>query len=174
MTPAGTSAQRGLSISVPPAPISAAVASSVRCVPIAGIATSAVPNVPSRLPTVESAYSRPATAPAVAMSVTASRTAKGATAPSSVTGGTNSTSTAKNEPMAAPVETSSSPFTETSRNGRATNGITATPSAAASTIAPSRLGSGRRSATRPPSQYPSDSEASTSPMTFAQTIVELP
>ena len=37
-----------------------------------------------------------------------------------------------------------------------------------------QAGLGRRSASRPPSQYPKESEASTSPITFAQTIVELP
>ncbi len=80
-----------------------------------------------------------------------SRIANGATIPSSTTAGAKSSSTAKNEPITAPAEASSRLLTVASRNGRATNGVIATQSAAASTIRPSSLGSGRRSATRPPS-----------------------
>jgi hypothetical protein len=106
--------------------------------------------------------------------VRAKRIANGATIPSRTTGGTNRTRTPKNDPIAAPAETRSSPSTERSSNGLATNGVTATRQAAATTTVPSALGVGRRSASRPPSQYPSDSDARIKPMTFAQTIVELP
>ncbi len=78
--------------------------------------------------------------------------AKGATAPSSTTGGANTSTTAKKEPTAVPADTSSSPAETLSRNGRATNGVAATSTAAATTIHPSSAGSGLRSAMRPPSQ----------------------
>jgi hypothetical protein len=78
--------------------------------------------------------------------------AKGATAPRSVTGTAKRASAAKNEPTTAPTETASRPRRARSRIGRATNGVTAITSAAATTMAPSRRGSGLRSATLPPSQ----------------------
>ncbi len=77
--------------------------------------------------------------------------ANGATIPSRTTAGANSSKTAKKEPITAPAEASSRLLTLASRNGRAMKGVIATQSAAASTIKPSRRGSGRRSATLPPS-----------------------
>ena len=68
---------------------------------------------------------RPATVPLSSTRSTASRIAYGEAAPSSITGGATSTVTATSEPMKAPAETSSSASTETSRNGSATNGISA-------------------------------------------------
>ena len=67
--------------------------------------TSADRNVPNRLPTVERAYSRPATDPTSRTSSIASLIANGATIPSRITGGAKSASTAKNDPIAAPAET---------------------------------------------------------------------
>ena len=90
--------------------------------------------------------------PALSMSRIASRIANGATIPIRVTGGTNRTRTPKNEPIAAPAETRSSPSTERSRIGRATSVANATRQAAAATTRPSALGVGYRSASRPPSQ----------------------
>ena len=108
------------------------------------------------------------------MSRIASRIANGATIPSTITGGANSSSVAKNDPITAPADSSSSPLAATSRIGRETNGMSATSSDARSTSRPSKRGDGSRSAMRPPSQYPTLSEASVSPMMFAQTIVEEP
>jgi hypothetical protein len=119
---------------------------------MSGIATSAGRNVPSRLPPVESAKTFPATSPAPRRSAIQSRTAYGGTIPSNTTGGENSTSVPKNEPIAAPAETWSRPSTERSRSGFATNGVAAMTAAAAATTAPSARRLGRRSASRPPSQ----------------------
>ena len=68
----------------------AAAPSSVRWVPISGIVIRAGTNVPSRLPAVERAKTRPATTPAASTSVTARRMANGVTMPSSTTGGAKS------------------------------------------------------------------------------------
>ena len=116
------------------------------------IVTSAGRNVPTRLPAVESAKIRPATAPAVRTSSTASRIANGVTIPSRITGGAKSTSAPRKEPITAPAESRSSPRTETSRNGWARKGTAAIASAAAVTTAPSTVRLGLRSASRPPSQ----------------------
>ena len=83
-------------------------------------------------------------------------------------------STATSDPMNAPAETSSRASTETSRNGSATNGIRATPSPATSTSVHSPCLCGWRSANRPPNQYPTASDTSTTPIVFAHTIVEAP
>ena len=96
--------------------------------------------VPMMLPAVESAKMRPATRPASAIPVAASRMAKGVTIPSSTTGGANSASDAAKEPTTAPVEIVSMPLMEMSRNGRATKGIAATHAAAQSTIVASSCG----------------------------------
>ena len=100
--------------------------------------------------------------------------AKGATIPSNVIGIAKSASAAKKEPTTAPTETASRPSTASSRIGRARNGVAATASAATRMIQPRSLGSGLRSAIRPPSQYPTERYRRMSPMMFAQTIVELP
>ena len=105
---------------------------------------------------------------------TASRIANGDTIPRSTTGGAHRSSTARKLPMTAPADAVSRPSTVKSRNGLAANGMSATNTAATSTMKPSSAGSGRRSAIRPPSQYPSASAASTIPMRFAQTIVDEP
>ena len=96
---------------------SAATTRNVRCVPIAGMSTSAGRKVPSSDPAVESAYRRPATAPEVSTLVTARRIANGDTIPRSTTGGAQSSSTARKLPTTAPAEASSSPSTVRSRNG---------------------------------------------------------
>ena len=130
----------------------AAAPSSVRWVPISGIVIRAGTKVPSRLPAVERAKTRPATTPAVSTSVTARRMAKGVTMPSRTTGGAKSASEATKEPTTAPADRLSRPPIERSRNGRATNGTAAIRAAAASTMKPSRRALGRASARRPPSQ----------------------
>ena len=125
---------------------------NVRCVPIAGMRTSAGRKTPSSEPAVDSAYSRPATAPAVAIDETASRIANGETIPRRTTGGAHSRSTARKLPTTAPADAVSRPSTVKSRNGFAAKGMTATQIAAARTMKPRSRGSGRRSAMRPPSQ----------------------
>ena len=125
---------------------------SVRCVPMSGMVMRAGTNVPMRLPAVESANTRPATRPASATPVAASRMANGVTMPSSTTGGANSASEAAKDPTTDPVDSVSMPLMERSRNGRATKGIAATQAAAASTTTASSCGEGCLSATRPPSQ----------------------
>ena len=78
--------------------------------------------------------------------------ANGATAPSSVIGIAKSARAAKKEPTTAPTETASRPRRVTSRIGRAMKGVSATAPAATRIIQPRSRGSGRRSATFPPSQ----------------------
>ena len=124
----------------------------MRRVPIVGIRYSTGRNVPAIEPSVESAYSRPATAPASAMSVTASRIAHGETAPSAVTGSANISSVPTNEATNAPAETSSNAFAAASNSGRVANGRIAIVTAANSTTKPSVRSSGYLSASRPPSQ----------------------
>ena len=60
------------------------------------------------------------------------------------------------------------------RNGRATKGTTARARPAMSTTTHRPLRCGRRSASRPPSQYPIASAVRTVAIVFAQTIVEAP
>ena len=108
------------------------------------------------LPTVESAYRLPAVAPERSTSVSANRIANGETAPSSVTGTAKSASAATNDPMTTPTEIESNPRRAASRIGRAANGVAAMNAAATRTIAPSSAGLGARSASFPPSQYPSE------------------
>ena len=124
----------------------------VRRVPISSMVTSAGTKVPSRLPSVESANTRPETRPASATSVVARRMANGVTMPSSTTGGANSMSDAAKEPTTEPVESVWMPRTERSRKGRARKGTRATQTAAPRTRVASSRGDGRRSARRPPSQ----------------------
>ena len=147
---------------------------SVRCVPMSGMVMRAGTNVPMRLPAVDSANTRPATRPASCTPVAARRMANGVTIPSRTTGGAKRASDAANEPTTAPVESVSIPLMERSRNGRATKGIAATQAAAASTMVARSEGDGWRSARRPPSQYPTESEARIRPMMFAHTTVDDP
>ena len=86
----------------------------------------------------------------------------------------SSRSTARKLPTTAPADAVSRPSTVKSRNGFAANGITETQTAAARTMNPRSRGSGRRSARRPPSQYPTASAARMIPIRFAQTIVDEP
>ena len=90
---------------------SAATTTNVRCVPIAGMRINAGRKTPTSEPPVESAYSLPATAPAVSTSTTASLMANGDTIPSSTTGGAQRSSTARKLPTTAPTDASSRPST---------------------------------------------------------------
>ena len=108
--------------------------------------------MPAIEPSVERAYSRPATAPASAMSVTASRIAQGATAPSAVTGSANISSVPTKEATKAPAETSSKAFAAALNSGRVANGRIAIVIAANSTTRPSVRSFGYLSANFPPSQ----------------------
>jgi hypothetical protein len=70
----------------------------------------------------------------VAIDETARRIANGDTTPRSTTGGAQRTSTAKKLPTTAPTDAESRPSTVRSRNGLAAKGISATQTAAASTM----------------------------------------
>ena len=109
-------------------------------------------NVPMMLPTVESAYRRPAIVPAFCKSVSASLIANGETAPSSVTGTAKSARAATNDPTTTPTEIESKPRTAASRIGRAANGVAAMNAADTRTMPPSSGGRGARSASFPPNQ----------------------
>ena len=65
----------------------------------------------------------------------ASRLAYGATAPSSITGTATSTSTAASDPRNPPTDSAPSAFTDSRRNGSATNGTSASSAEATSTTA---------------------------------------
>jgi hypothetical protein len=114
----------------------------VRRVPIIGIRIRTGRNVPTIDPTVETAYSRPATVPASCTSVTASRTAQGVTAPSAVTGTANISIVPMNEPMKAPADRSAKASPAASRSGVARKGSTATLRPAPSTTAASARSDG--------------------------------
>src|SRR5688572_21522081 len=154
--------------------MASANARNVRRVPTSGIKSSADTSVPNRLPAVDSAYSRPATWPACSTLSTASRRAHGETAPKSSTGTATRTSTATSEPKKAPAEISSSASTATSSSGSAANGTTASSAAAARVTRQRPRIVGLRSAHFPPSQYPTDSATSTTPIVFAHTTVDAP
>jgi hypothetical protein len=91
-----------------------------------------------------------------------------------VTGTATSTSTPNSEPAKPPTETLSKASTEKPRNGRAAKGTTAISSEAARTSRQSPRRCGWRSAKRPPNQYPAERATRTTPIVFAQTIVEAP
>ena len=69
------------------------------------------------LPTVESAYTRPAVLPPVATSFKSKRIANGLTQPSSVTGTANRSTTASSVPATNPTLSSRKPCCEASRIG---------------------------------------------------------
>ena len=156
------------------APMTRAKTRNVRWVPRKGIRTSEETIVPVSEPAVEIAYSRPEILPACSTSGTARRSAYGEAAPSSITGTATRTRTASSEPANAPAEIESRASTETSKKGRARNGTIASSTAAARTILQSARSDGSRSARRPPNQYPIESATRTTPIVFAQTIVEAP
>ena len=76
----------------------------MRCVPIASIAHSDTKNTPTSEPTVEIAYSRPATAPDSSTVASFSRVAHGETAPSSSSGTATSTSVPNSDAVNAPTD----------------------------------------------------------------------
>jgi hypothetical protein len=78
--------------------------------------------------------------------------ANGAIVPISRIGTASSTVTASSEPRNAPAAISSSASTAPPRNGRPSSGTSAVPTAAACTTMHITRRSGRRSASRPPSQ----------------------
>ena len=119
---------------------------NVRWVPSSGIRTRAETIVPVSEPKVEIAYSRPPTWPVLSGSATASRTAHGEAAPSSVTGTATRTRTPNSEPAKVPTERLSKASTEKSRKGCAAKGIAATSSAATRTTNESERRCGWRSA----------------------------
>src|SRR3954447_6745845 len=100
--------------------------------------------------------------------------AYGAPARSRIGGAATRVEAATSEPANAPAETLSSASTATPRNGSAANGISPTARAATRTSSASPSRCGWRSATRPPTQYPTDSDTSTTPIVFAHTIVDAP
>ena len=118
----GTSRKRA------PRPIALTVAGTaastrnVRCVPIASIAHSETKNTPTSEPTVEIAYSRPATTPDSSTAASFSRVAHGETAPSSSSGTATSTSVPNSEAVNAPTLMFSNALTESVRNGCEMNG----------------------------------------------------
>ena len=77
--------------------------SMVGRVPKVGINQNTGTNVPRMLPTVDSAYTRPAVLPPVATSVRRSRIANGLTQPSKVTGTANRSTTASSVPATRPT-----------------------------------------------------------------------
>ncbi len=74
------------------------------------------------LPTVEMAYIRPETRPALAVSSMARRIANGETVPSSVTGTANRISVTANDPAIAAALTLSTARAASCKTGRATTG----------------------------------------------------
>ncbi len=102
--------------------------------PISGMNSSADVKVPSRLPTVEIAYSRPDTVPACSTPPTARRSAYGATAPATRIGVAISSVTASSEPTNAPAEIESSASTAKPSSGSEANGTAASSSPDSSTI----------------------------------------
>ncbi len=103
-------------------------------VPMVGIRTSTGTKVPTRLPTVDRAYSPPAVLPADWTSVTTRRMAKGETQPSSVMGTAKSSTTPSSDPARMPALYSAKPRTDQASTGRATNGTRPSRNAAQAVI----------------------------------------
>ena len=155
----------------------AAVATSVRCVPIHGIATSAATKVPDEAAggreRVQAAAPR-ARPPSTWSSE--SRTRNGAAAPSAVTGIANSASAAKNDPTTdADRDGVDARSTAQRRAGRAASGVTASADRRDEQDRRQhpRLGPAVGQPTRRASSRAAGS-ASVRPMMFAQTTVEAP
>ena len=102
------------------------------------------------------------------------RIAQGETEPSTMTGIASSTRTPASEPAKVPIEIESKASTEAPRKGRARNGMTAIRTEPSNTTWQSRESLGSLSASRPPSQYPTESATRTIAIVLAQTIVESP
>ena len=81
---------------------------------------------------------------------------------------------ATKDATSAPADRSTNASVARSNTGRDTKGKIATVTAAVITTNPSERSSGRRSATLPPSQYPTERYSSVIPMTFAQTTFDVP
>ena len=110
----------------------------MRWVPIASIAHSETKNTPTSEPTVEIAYSRPATTPDSSTVASFSRVAHGETAPSSSSGTATSTSVPNSDAVNAPTDRLSNALTLKDRNGCAMNGTTASSALPSSTSAAQR------------------------------------
>ena len=119
-----------------------AMRNSVARVPMAGTSTSTGRNVPTMLPTVEMAYSRPATDPAVSTSFTDSRIAHGDTVPSSVMGMRNISIVPTNDATNAPADRSAKAPCAARKMGVSASGRIATVTAATMTTQPSTRGLG--------------------------------
>jgi hypothetical protein len=119
---------------------------------MAGMITSTGRNVPRMLPTVEIAYRRPDTEPAVSTVVTDRRIAHGATMPSSVMGTRNMSMVPTNDATNAPAERSANADCAALKMGVRAMGRMASDAAAMTTVMPSARSLGYRSASLPPSQ----------------------
>jgi len=126
---------------------------NVQAVPTAGISASVGPNAPRMLPRVETAYTCPAARPAVAVSVTASRTTNGETQPSSVMGTAKSTATLSPTTARTAISRLARAKADAIRNisGRTATGTSPAARAAQASSRKKVAGCGERSARRPPS-----------------------
>jgi hypothetical protein len=139
---------RAAATSAVPARSTAAPRASSWFVPSSGISTNAVANVPTMLPTVETAKSRPAVRPSVATSSAAIRTAMGVTAARTTLIGPKRIDAATRGFRRAPGSQS----TTKRRTRPSSYGIASTSRAPSDITASRRPVDGRRSASAPPSQ----------------------
>ena len=141
----------------------------IAVLPTQAMSTKPARKVPAMEPMVDSAYRLPAVRPAVSVSASCRRTAKGATMPSSTVAGAYSTRVAT---MAArcrlpdPCSTGSTQPLD--------RPMAAVAQAAKSTIRPSTRALGRRSARMPPHQAPRLRLARMMPIRLVQTTSEVP
>ena len=140
--------ERATATSAVPARSTAAPSASSWFVPSSGISTNAVANVPTMLPTVETAKRRPAVRPSVATSSAAIRTAIGVTAARTTLIGPKRIAAATRGFRRAPGSQSTTNCSTRS----STYGIASTSSAPSDIVPTSRPVDGMRSASRPPSQ----------------------
>ena len=170
----GTTSQRRGSAGTATSAHSSAKVWNVRCVPTSGISSSEEANVPTSDPTVEIAYIRPAVSPDPSTLRNFNRIAHGDTAPNNNTGAATNTNTPNNDPANAPTDTRSNASTDNDRNGSATTGTNPNNTDATTTNPHNDRKSGRRSANRPPNQYPTDNATNTTAIVFAHTTVDAP
>jgi hypothetical protein len=142
-----------------------AAEASTWSVPSSGISQKAVANVPAIEPAVEIANRRPAVRPSRSSERARSRTATGETIPRMTLWTPNSRIVASSGFRRGP----GSQRTSWSSTHPSTKGIASTSSEAATRMPTSSRGVGQRSATMPPSQYPVERPARTTPISAPQT-----
>ena len=128
-------------------------------------------NVPTKLPMVESAYTRPLKAPTPPTSEVHRRMAKGLTIPKAKIGGAKINAVAKNDPENSSID---HVLQRNPSSAGETGGIKKANNPAQQIRAQKGPGRGYRSARTPPNQYPLQRANIITPMMLVQTAMDVP